>query len=46
MLRASLIDITPSCSPFAPIHLTFKADMNSLILGPSLVGGALFKLTI
>ena len=46
IFKASLIGITPSCSPAAPIHLTFSALINSLILGPSWFGGVLFKPTI
>ena len=46
IFKASLIGMTPSCSPPDPMHLTFSALINSLILGPSWVGGVLFKPTI
>ena len=45
-LRASLIGITPNCSPSAPIQRTLSALINSLILGPSWLGGVLFSPTI
>ncbi len=46
ILSASLMGMTPNCSPSAPIQRTLSALINSLILGPSWLDDVLFNPTI
>ena len=46
ILSASLIDMTPNCSPSAPIQRTLSALIKSLILCPSWLDEVLFNPTM